>query len=157
MSGQMRRHLRAMPDLLTLLIPSSLPPRHRFTEQNILMRPFRWSDMTSVDTVTQWRDDWLSASVLNHRWSPTLLSDSQVSISLIIHSLWWTVSEKVKAHVVLACTNGVSPNHLPVIVTSDTCPLPEFEGGLNLLHEADDDAGIYSDFSTRDTIILNKM
>ena len=57
----------------------------------------------------------------------------------------------------LACTNGVSLNHLPVIVACDTCPLTEFEGGLNLLHEADDDAGIYSDFSTRDTIILNKM
>jgi len=24
----------------------------------------------------------------------------------------------------------------------DTCPLTEFEGGLNLLHEADDDAVI---------------
>jgi len=34
----------------------------------------------------------------------------------------------------------------------DTCPLTKSEGGLNLLHEADDDshvAGIYSDFSTR--------
>jgi len=25
-----------------------------------------WSDMTSVDTVTQWREDWSSASVVNH-------------------------------------------------------------------------------------------
>ena len=25
-----------------------------------------WLDMTSVDTVTQWREDWSSASVLNH-------------------------------------------------------------------------------------------
>ena len=52
----------------------------------------------------------------------------------------------VKAHVVLTCTNGVSPNHLPVIVASDivdTCPLPKSEGGLNLLHEADDDAVIW--------------
>jgi len=36
----------------------------------------------------------------------------------------------------------------------DTCPLTKFEGGLNLLHEADDDAvnmaGIYSDCSTRE-------
>ena len=38
--------------------------------------------------------------------------------------------------VVLTCTNGVSPNHLPVIVAS------EFEGGLNLLNEADDDAAM---------------
>jgi len=28
-------------------------------------------------------------------------------------------SSLVKAHVVLACTNGVSSNHLPVIVASD--------------------------------------
>ena len=31
----------------------------------------------------------------------TLLSDSQVSISLVIHGLWRTVSGQVKAHVVL--------------------------------------------------------
>jgi len=34
----------------------------------------------------------------------------------------------------------------------DTCPLTKFEGGLKLLHEADDDshvAGINSDHSTR--------
>jgi len=47
-------------------------------------------------------------------------------------------------HVVLTCTNGVSPNHLLVIVASDnhivdTCPLTKFDGGLNVLHEADDD------------------
>ena len=51
---------------------------------------------------------------------PTQLSDSQVSISLVIHGLWWTVSGQVKAlHVVLSFTNGVSPNHLSVIVASD--------------------------------------
>jgi len=33
--------------------------------------------------------------------------------------LWWTVSGQVKAHVVLTCANGVSPNHLPLIVASD--------------------------------------
>jgi len=39
----------------------------------------------------------------------------------------------------------------------DTCPSSKFEGGLNLLHEADDDevmAGIYSDCSTREIIII---
>ena len=51
--------------------------------------------------------------------SPTLLSDSQVSISLVIHGLWWTVSGQVEAHVLLTCTNGVSPNHLPVTVASN--------------------------------------
>jgi len=49
----------------------------------------------------------------------TLLSNSQVSISLVICGLWWTISGQVKAHVVLTCTNGVSPNHLLVIVASD--------------------------------------
>jgi len=56
------------------------------------------------------------------------------------------LSGQVKARVVLTCTNGVSPSHLPVIVASDhvvdTCPLTKSEGGLNLLHEADDDAVI---------------
>ena len=37
-------------------------------------------------------------------------------ISLVIHGLWWTVSRQA---VVLTCTNGVSHNHLPVIVASD--------------------------------------
>jgi len=34
----------------------------------------------------------------------------------------------------------------------DTCPLTQSDGGLNLLHEADD--GIYSDCSTREIIII---
>jgi len=58
---------------------------------------------------------------------------------------------------VLTCTNGVSPNHLPVIVASDivdTCPLTKFEGGLNILHEADDDAVIWVEFTA--TVALTK-
>jgi len=84
---------------------------------------------------------------------PTIISDSQVSISLVIHGLRWTVSGQAKVHVVLTCTNGVSPNHLPVILASDRpwttlstradWPLTKFEGGLNLLHEADDEAVIW--------------
>jgi len=58
------------------------------------------------------------------------------------------VKVKVNAHVVLARTNGVSPSHLPLIAASDrpqnhivdTRPLTKFEGGLNLVHEADDAA-----------------
>ena len=50
---------------------------------------------------------------------PTLLHDSQVSISLITHGLWWTISGQVKAHVMLTCINRDSPNHLLVIVASD--------------------------------------
>ena len=40
----------------------------------------------------------------------------------------------------------------------DTCPLTKLEDGLNLLHEANDDAvcmaGIYSDCSTHEIIII---
>ena len=50
----------------------------------------------------------------------------------------------------LTCTNWVSPNHLSVIVAMrqtmshivDTFPLTTFEGRLNLVHEADDDAAV---------------
>ena len=44
------------------------PPQHASR------RPI-WSDMTSVDTVTQWRGDWSSASVVNH----TIVTDPTVS------------------------------------------------------------------------------
>ena len=63
---------------------------------------------------TQYRQTWHLSTQLRSGertgrrllWSttpllPTLLSDSQVSISLVIHGLWWTVSGQVKAHVVL--------------------------------------------------------
>jgi len=33
-----------------------------------------WSEMTSVNTITQWREDWSSASVVNH----TIVTDSTV-------------------------------------------------------------------------------
>jgi len=51
---------------------------------------------------------------------PTLLSDSQVSISLVKHT--WSLMNHFrtgKGHVVLTCTNAVSPSHLLVIVASD--------------------------------------
>ena len=86
-----------------------------------------WSDVTSVDTTTQWREDWL-----------LLPTDSRVSISLVIHALSWTVSGQVIAHV-LTCTNGVSPNHLLVIVASDR-PWTTLS---TRAHEADDDAVIW--------------
>ena len=42
-----------------------------------------WSDTTSVDTITQWRENWSSASVANHTiLLPTLLSDSQLGFDL---------------------------------------------------------------------------
>ena len=85
--------------------------------QRLASRRPVWSDMTSDDTIMQWREDWSPASVVNHTLLlPTLLSDSQVSISLVI----LVSSRQVKAHVVLTCTNVVSPNRLPVIVASDS-------------------------------------
>jgi len=42
----------------------------------------------------------------------------------------------------------------------DTCPLTKLEGGLNLLHEADDDAVMWlestatSDYSAREIIVV---
>jgi len=43
------------------------------------------------------------------------------------------------------CGQRQTMNHIV-----DTRPLTEFEGGLNLLHEVDDDAVTYSDCSTRE-------
>jgi len=79
-----------------------------------------WSDMMSVDTLMQWIDRRrvLSTALL----LPTLLSNSQFSISFVIHGLWWTVSRQVKAHVVLT-----------VIVANDrpwtTLPTRWIQGG----------------------------
>ena len=40
------------------------------------------------DTITQWREDWSSVSVVNHTIvTDSVLSDSQVSISFVIHGL----------------------------------------------------------------------
>jgi len=73
---------------------------------------------------------------------PTLLSDSQVLISVVTHSLWRTVSGQVKAHVVLTCTWGLtqSPScdcgqRQTMSYIVDTCPLTKFEDGLNLLQK----------------------
>jgi len=75
------------------------------------------------------------------------------------------VKVKINANVVLARTNGVSPNRLPVIVASDrpqnhivdTCPLTKFEGGLNLLHEADDAAVMESRATAANTKKSHKL
>ena len=92
--------------------------------------------------------------------SLTLLSDSQVSISLVIHGLWWTVSRQVKAHVVLTYTNGVSPNFQWL------CPATDYEWHcwhvpVNKIWRRTEStprsgwwgshmAGIYRDWSTRE-------
>ena len=125
-----------------------------------------WSDMTSVDTVTQWREDWSSASVLNH----TIVTDPTIRQARFQCPSSYMVSDEPfpdrlrPSHANLHkwglaqspscdCVQQQTMNHVV-----DTCPLTKFEGGLNLLHEADDDAviwlercwldGIYSDCST---------
>ena len=109
-----------------------------------------WSDVTSVDTVTQWREDWSSASVLNH----TIFTDPtirQPGFHLPRHT--WSLMNsfqtgqgpyRANLHKLgLAqspccdCGQRQTMNHIV-----DMCQLTKFEGGLNLLHEADDDAVI---------------
>ena len=78
-----------------------------------------WSGMKSVDTITQCREDWSSASVVSH----TVVTDPTIrrtGFNLPRHT--WSLRNcfpTVKAHVVLTCTIGVSPDHLPVIVACD--------------------------------------
>ena len=64
---------------------------------------------------------------------PTLLSDSQVCFDLTHHT--WSLMNRFRAGQG-PCTNGVSPNHLPVIMVSqwqtmnhivDMCPLTKFK------------------------------
>jgi len=110
-----------------------------------------WSDMTSVDTITQWSEDWSSASVVNH----TIVADStiwQPGFDLPHHT--WSLMDSFRAG------QGPCRANLPkwgltkstscdcgqwqtVNYIVDMCPLTKFEDGLNLLHEADDDAVIW--------------
>ena len=109
-----------------------------------------WSDMTSIH-ITQWREDWSSASVVNHTTvtDPTI---QQPGFDLPRH-MWslmnrfrtghgqcranlhkWGLAQSSSRD----CGQRQSKNHIV-----DTCPLTKFEGGLNLRHEADDDAVIW--------------
>jgi len=105
--------------------------------------------MTSVDTVTQWREDWSSDSVLNH----TIVTDPtirQPGFHLPRHTWslmnrFWTGPCRANLHKwglaqspSCDCGQWQTMNHVV-----DTCLLAEFQGGLNLLHEADDDAVIW--------------
>ena len=72
--------------------------------------------MISADTITQWREDW-STTLLLPSTDPTI---RQQGFDLPRHT--WSLINRFRtghAHVVLTCTNGVSPNHPPVIVASD--------------------------------------
>ena len=64
-----------------------------------------WSDMAPVDTTTQWREDWSSASVVIYSIVTDPTIHNQVSISLVTHSLCPTISGQAKAHAMQICTN----------------------------------------------------
>jgi len=105
--------------------------------------------MTSVYTITQWREDWSSASVVNHSTvtDPTI---RQPGFDLLPHTCTWFLVNRLRTGgPCLAnlhkwglaqspsydCRQRQIMNHI-----RNTCPLTKFEGGLNLLREADDDA-----------------
>jgi len=104
--------------------------------------------MAPVDTTWQWREDWLSASVVNHSivtnptirqpgfnfprhmWS--LLNCYLGECRAYLHK--WGLAQSPSCD----CGQQQTMNHMV-----DTCPLTKSEGGLKLLHEADDDAVIW--------------
>ena len=53
---------------------------------------------------------------------------------------FWSSSSRIAQSPSCDCGQRHTMNHIV-----DTCPLTKFEGGLNLLHEADDDAVIWLD------------
>ena len=134
-----------------------------------------WSDMTSVDTNTQCREDWSSASVVNH----TIVTDPTIRQSCFhLPHHTWSLMNRFQIGNKRVSNNSVvdhrSPCHVnlhkwgltqspscdcgqPQIMnhTVDTCPLTPFEGGLNLLHEADDDAVIWLESTA--TAALNEI
>jgi len=54
-------HFRVWPGVLTCYASVFQHPPPRLASRCPI-----WSDMTSVDTITQWREDWSSASVVSH-------------------------------------------------------------------------------------------
>ena len=91
--------------------------------------------MISVNTVTQWRKDWSSASVVNQ----TIATDPtirQPGFDLPHHT--WSLMNRFRTgqdRWGLAKSPSCDCSQRQTIV--DTCPLTKFEGGLNLLQEAD--------------------
>jgi len=112
--------------------------------------------MISADTITQWREDWSSASVDPtirqpcfdlpcYTWSlMNCFRTGQVPCLANLHK--WGLAQSPSCD----CGQRQTMNHIV-----DTCPLTKFECGLNLLHEADDDAVIWLK-STATAALTNK-
>ena len=80
---------------------------------------------------------WVGSKILH------LLSQSADKLGWI-GSQKWTYSTRVLNGQLAPC-RGFTVNTIPWSMNhiTDTCPLTKFEGGLNLLHEVDDDAVIW--------------
>ena len=106
-----------------------------------------WSDMTPVDTTVQWSEDWPSATVVSYTIvaNPTIwqlgFDLSRQSWSLLNclrtgqgpwHALLhkWDLAKSPTGD----CGQQQTMSHIV-----DACPLTKFDGGLQLLHEAEDD------------------
>jgi len=115
-----------------------------------LTRLTGWRRERWCPTITQWREDWSSASVVNHtivtvtirqpgfdlpRYTWSLLNrfrTDQGPCRANLHK--WGLPQSPSCY----CGQRQTMSHIV-----DMCPLTKFEGGLNLLHEVDDDAVIW--------------
>jgi len=108
--------------------------------------------MTSVNTITQWRERRLVIGFCDqqhycydntiqqpgfdlprHTWSPmNRFRAGQGPCRASLHK--WGLAQSP------SCDGGQRQTMDDIV---DTCPLTKFEGGLNLLHEADDNAVIW--------------
>ena len=122
--------------------------RNRTLGNRVYRLSLPFSTKVQKSTVQYKREDWSSASVLNH----TIVTDPtirQPGFHLPRHT-WalmnrfrtgqgpcranlhkWGLAQSPSCD----CGQRQTMNHIV-----DTCPLTQSEGGLNLLHEADDDA-----------------
>ena len=140
---------RPRPRLVNEYAMSSL--KNCFRAPRLACRHPEWSDMTSVDTITQWTEDWSLASVLNH----TIVTDPTIRQPgfHLPHHTWSLMNcfqtgqgpcdadlHKRGLAQSPSCDCGQRQTMNPIV---NTCPLTQFEDGLNLLHEVDDDSVIW--------------
>jgi len=117
-------------------------------QKRLLARRPIWADTTPVDHRAQWKEDWLSAAVVNSHLvcDPTI---QQPGFDLPRHS--WTLLNRfrtgqdpcrAKMHKwdlasspLCDCGEQQTMEHIV-----DLCPLTKLDGGLLSLHEAEEDA-----------------